>query len=53
MSYADEMYDENEGLFHDYEADKNDLPNYITYVIYRALSCYYKKKYEEAAQVGQ
>ena len=47
---VEEMYDENEGLFHDYEPDKNDIPNYITYVIYRALSCYYKKKYDEAAR---
>jgi hypothetical protein len=50
MNLVEEMYDENEGLFHDYEPDKNDLPNYITYVIYRALSCYYKKKYDEAAR---
>ncbi|MCK5705142.1 MAG: hypothetical protein KAI29_28515, partial [Cyclobacteriaceae bacterium] len=27
-----EMYEENEGLFHDFEPDKNDVPNYITYV---------------------
>jgi hypothetical protein len=50
MNLVEDMYDENEGLFHDYEPDKNDLPNYITYVIYRALSCYYKKKYDEAAR---
>ena len=50
MGTVEEMYDENDGLFHDYEPDKNDIPNYITYVIYRALSCYYKKKYDEAAR---
>jgi len=50
MGLVDEMYDENDGIFHDYDPDKNDLPNYITYVIYRALSCYYKKKYDEAAR---
>ena len=50
MGTVAEMYDENDGLFHDYEPDKNDIPNYITYVIYRALSCYYKKKYDEAAR---
>jgi tetratricopeptide (TPR) repeat protein len=50
MNLVETMYDENGGLFHDYEPDKNDLPNYIIYVIYRALSCYYKKKYDEAAR---
>jgi hypothetical protein len=50
MGSVEEMYEENEGLFHDYEPDKNDLPNYITYVIYRALSCYYNKRYDEAAR---
>lgn len=47
---VEEMYDENEGIFHDFEAEKNDVPNYVTYIIYRALSCYYKKKYDEAAR---
>ncbi len=47
---VEEMYDENEGIFHEYEPDKNDVPNYVTYVIYRSLSCYYKKKYDEAAR---
>lgn len=47
---VEEMRDENEGIFHDYEPDKNDIPNYITYVIYRALSCYYNKRYDEAAR---
>ncbi|MCK5208036.1 MAG: hypothetical protein KAQ62_24905 [Cyclobacteriaceae bacterium] len=50
MSNMEEMYEENEVLFHDYEPDKNDVPNYITYVIYRSLSCYYKKSYGEAAR---
>ncbi|MDN5203300.1 hypothetical protein QQ008_18070 [Fulvivirgaceae bacterium BMA10] len=45
-----EMYDENEGLFHDFECDMNDIPKYVTYVIYRALSCYYADKYDEAAR---
>ncbi len=47
---VNEMHEENEGIFHDFEPDKNDVPNYITYVIYRALSCYYNKKYDEAAR---
>ena len=47
---VEEMYDENEGIFLDFEPEKNDVPNYVTYIIYRALSCYYKKKYDEAAR---
>jgi len=50
MGTVAEMYEENEVLFHDYEADKNDVPNYITYVTYRSLCCYYNKKYDEAAK---
>ncbi len=45
-----EMYEENEGLFYDFEPDKNDIPQYITYVLYRALSCYYVEKFDEAAR---
>lgn len=45
-----ELYKENEGLFLGYEPDKDDLPKYITYVIYRALSCFYAKHYTEAAR---
>jgi hypothetical protein len=47
---VEEMQEENMGIFHDFEPDKNDIPNYITYVIYRALSCFYNKKYDEAAR---
>jgi hypothetical protein len=50
MGNMENMYEENEGLFHEYEPDKNDIPNYITYVTYRSLSCYYSKKYDEAAR---
>jgi len=44
------MYDENQGLFHDFECDVNDVPKYITYITYRALCCYYSQKYDEAAR---
>ncbi len=44
------MYEENEGLFQDYEADAYDLPKYTVYVIYRAVGCYYAKKHDEAAR---
>lgn len=45
-----QMYEENDGLFQDFEIDTNDLPKYISYVVYRALSCFYAGKYEEAAR---
>jgi hypothetical protein len=50
MDTVEQMYDENEGLFHDFECDKNDIPKFVTYVTYRSLSCYYAGKYEEAAR---
>ncbi|HEX9651306.1 MAG TPA: hypothetical protein VGA21_12150 [Cyclobacteriaceae bacterium] len=45
-----ELYSESEGLFLGYEPDKDDVPKYITYVIYRALCCYYAEKYDESAR---
>lgn len=50
MDNVEQMYEENEGLFHDFEIDKNDTPKFITYVTYRSLSCYYVGKYDEAAK---
>ena len=50
MDNMEQMYEENEGLFHDFECDKNDVPKFITYVVYRSLSCYYVNKYDEAAR---
>jgi hypothetical protein len=50
MDTEGQMYDENEGLFQDYEADAQDLPKYMSYIVYRALSCYYAKRYDEAAR---
>jgi hypothetical protein len=45
-----ELYEENKELFEDFEYDTNDLPTHITYVVYRALCCYYAGHYEEASQ---
>jgi len=50
MGTEDEMYEENDGLFHDFESDTNDIPNHLIYTTYRALSCYYVKNYEKAAK---
>jgi len=50
METEADLYEENDGLFFDFEVDKNDVPKYVTYVTYRALSCYYVKRYDEAAR---
>lgn len=47
---AEQMYKENDALFQDFDIDNDDLPKYITYIVYRALSCYYAEKYDEAAR---
>ncbi len=45
-----ELYEENKNLFEDFEYDANDIPTHIMYITYRALSCFYAQKYDEAAQ---
>lgn len=45
-----EIYEENEGVFHDFEVDKLDVATYVTYSMYRALACYYVSKYDEASK---
>ena len=44
------VYEENDGIFHDFEVDKQDIPTYVTYTMYRAISCYYVEKYDEASK---
>lgn len=46
-----EAYEENEALLHDFEVDKQDIPTYVTYTMYCAISCYYVEKYEEASKL--
>ncbi|PWJ44125.1 hypothetical protein [Sediminitomix flava] len=45
-----ELYEENKHLFLDYSPDVEDIPNYISYVTYRAICCYYADKFDEAAR---
>jgi hypothetical protein len=45
-----DLYEENKALFEDFEIDKNNIPQYIIYIVYRAISCYYADKYDEAAR---
>jgi len=46
-----ELYTENENIFEDYEVDQQDVPKHVIYIVYRALSCYYADKFDEAAKM--
>ena len=50
MNLESEMYEENEALFQDFQCSTTDIPLFVTYHIYRSLSCYYAKKYVEASK---
>lgn len=50
MGTEQSMYEENEGVFQDFELDKLDVPTYLTYTMYRAISAYYVGKYDEASK---
>ncbi len=45
-----DLYVENETLFLDFEIDALDVPKHTIYITYRALTCYYAGKYDEAAK---
>jgi hypothetical protein len=45
------LYPENATIFEDYEIDQMDVPKHIVYVVFRALSCYYVDKFDEAARM--
>lgn len=45
------LYEENKHIFFDYEVDKSNVPAFVLYTVYRALSCYYAGKYDEAARM--
>ena len=46
----DEVYEENENVFADYEFDVQDVPSFVTYSIYNAVCCYYVEKYSEGSR---
>ena len=46
-----ELYVENERIFADIEPDVLDIPKHLICITYKALSCYYVEKYEEAAKL--
>ncbi len=44
------LYVENDALFEDFEYDRENVPQYVNYVLYRTLSCYYANHFDEAAK---
>ncbi len=42
------LFEENTTLQENYEPDKMDIPNYINYMKYLAVSSFYAKRYQEA-----
>ncbi|MBS1508084.1 MAG: hypothetical protein JSS79_15695 [Bacteroidetes bacterium] len=45
------LYADNESLLMDIETETHDIPKHVVYVCYRAISCYYAGRYEEAAKI--
>lgn len=45
------LHEENTTLQENYEPDKMDIPNYINYMKYLAVSSFYAKKYQEAVGI--
>jgi hypothetical protein len=50
MSEKTMLSEENVALFQDFEPDRDDIPQYITYATYRSLSCHFDERHEEAAK---
>ena len=42
------LYEDNINSLYDFEPETDDISKYITYMIYRGLSCYYAERHEEA-----
>ncbi len=50
LSCEHELHAENERMFTEFETDPDDAPQQICYATYRAISCYYDDKFEEAGR---
>jgi hypothetical protein len=46
-----ELYADNESIFLDLEVDTQDVPKHIIYIVYKALSCHYADRHDEAAKL--
>jgi hypothetical protein len=50
LDLTNDMHEENKLLFEEFETDVEDLPNYVNYIMYRALCYHFAGKYEQAAK---
>lgn len=50
MGGLENLYEENNGIFHDFEADIQNVPQFVTYTSYRAIGAYYAEKYDDAVR---
>jgi hypothetical protein len=50
LGKEDKLYAENETMFTDFEIEHDDIPKYAIYMTYRALSCYYASRFDEAVK---
>ncbi len=46
-----DLYAESEAILMDYEADTEDVPRHVIYIIYQSLAAYYSDKFDEAAKL--
>ncbi|MFT5917289.1 MAG: hypothetical protein ACI81T_003804 [Bacteroidia bacterium] len=44
------LYEENKIMFEDYDVDRENVPEYLNYVAYRSVCCYYGGKFNEASK---
>ena len=44
------LYEENVETFEEHEIDRENVPEYLNYVMFRAICCYYGGKFSEAAK---
>lgn len=50
LNNLQELHEENKVLFVDYENDIFDIGRYLIYMSYRAVSCFFAERYDEAAK---
>lgn len=46
-----ELYEESMGLSSEYTPDKEDVPNFINYMKFKAIACFYVQKYNECISI--
>ena len=51
LEIEDQLYEENNQLFKEYQPDINDIPNHINYVKYLSASAFHAGKYDESAKL--